>query len=308
MEHNMRVKDGERVVDKIYKVIDLFLSRKSVTTDDIAEYTGMSKRSAQRYMKDAMENLDIKKNDDGSYTLLNKDNTYSIVKRNNSFLTTTLLQYAKTFFPENRYDVIENFYSIFKLKNMSSFIQVVESSSLDYAKIESIVEELDHYIRYPKLKIQFHYAKDKKTKITNPYKILYYNGFWYLIGFTNNEEVRTYRIDYISDISLTGEKIIEISEKSKNMVDNTSTIWFGEEETMVEILLDDCIKEYFIERPILKNMVIKSESPFIIEVPVYNSMALYMDLMPYTPYFEIKTKKVRKYFRERMEWGLSRHQ
>ena len=61
MEHNMRVKDGERVVDKIYKVIDLFLSRKSVTTYDIAEYTGMSIRSAQRYMKDAMENLDIKK-------------------------------------------------------------------------------------------------------------------------------------------------------------------------------------------------------------------------------------------------------
>ena len=57
----MRVKDGERVVDKIYKVIDLFLSRKSVTTYDIAEYTGMSIRSAQRYMKDAMENLDIKK-------------------------------------------------------------------------------------------------------------------------------------------------------------------------------------------------------------------------------------------------------
>ncbi len=307
MEHNMRVKDGERVVDKIYKVIDLFLSRKSVTTYDIAEYTGMSIRSAQRYMKDAMENLDIKKNDDGSYTLLNKDNTYSIVKRNNSFLTTTLLQYAKTFFPENRYDVIENFYSIFKLKNMSSFIQVVESSSLDYAKIESIVEELDHYIRYPKLKIQFHYAKDKKIKITNPYKILYYNGFWYLIGFTDNEEVRTYRIDYISDISLTGEKIIEISEKSKNMVDNTSTIWFGEEETMVEILLDDCIKEYFIERPILKNMVIKSESPFIIEVPVYNNMALFMELMPYTPYFEIKTKEVREYFRERMEGALNRH-
>ena len=105
----MRVKDGERVISKLFTIIELFLINNSVTSDDIVKHTGMSKRSAQRYLKDAMDNMDIKKNDDGSYSLLNKSNMYSIVKRDDSYLTTTLLQYARALFPETRYDAIDKY-------------------------------------------------------------------------------------------------------------------------------------------------------------------------------------------------------
>ena len=297
----MRVKDGERVISKLFTIIELFLINNSVTSDDIVKHTGMSKRSAQRYLKDAMDNMDIKKNDDGSYSLLNKSNMYSIVKRDDSYLTTTLLQYARALFPETRYDAIDKYLTLFNLQNLTSAIQVLETSSINYDKIEQTIEDIEHFVKYKTLKIKFIYIKDNKEKVTSPYKIMFYNGFWYLIGFKDNEEVRAYRIDYIKDISLTGEKSIKISDEAKKMVDNTTSIWFGKEELSFDIELDDYVKEYFIDRPILKNMKIISEEPFVIRVVVYNYMALFMELMPYAPHFKIITPDARKFFSKRLK-------
>lgn len=303
----MRLKDGERVISKLFKIIELFLTKKSVTSDDIANYTGMSKRSAQRYLKDAIENMDIRKNQDGSYSLLNKSSVYSFVKRDDSYLTATMLQYAKALFPETRYDAIEKYISLFNLQQLAPAVQVLESSSIDFNKIDETIRNIEYFLKYHFIKMKFTYLKDNKQKETTPYKIIFYNGFWYLIGFNDNEEVRAYRIDYICDVSSSGEKAITISEKSKKMVDNTTSIWFGNEELYVDIVLDECIKEYFIERPIFKNMEVISENPFTIKVMVYNYMALYMELMPYAPYFTILTPEAKEFFAERFKAAYDKH-
>lgn len=305
----MRTKDGERVISKLFKVIELFLTKNSVTTEDIVQNTNMSKRSAQRYLKDVIENMDIRKNEDGSYSLFNKSSVYSVVKRDDSYLTATMLQHAKALFPETRYDAIEKYISLFNLKQLAPAIQVLESSSIDFNKIDETIREIEYFLKYKLIKMKFTYLKGNKPqqKITTPYKIIFYNGFWYLIGFKDNEEVRSYRIDYITDVLPSDEKAIEISEKSKKMVDNTTSIWFGDEELTVDIQLDYGIKEYFIERPIFKNMKIISEKPFIIQVVTYNYMALFMELMPYAPYFEILTEDARKYFAEKIELAYKRH-
>ncbi len=227
----------------------------------------MNIRSAQRYIKDYMEFLDIKQNDDGSYTLISKDKLSRYIKRDDSYLTATLLQYAKSMYPESRHDAVERLFNLFNIKNLESAIQVLESSSIDFDKVQSVLSDLSYYIKTA-MKIQFDYRKDGKIRTTSPYKILYYNGFWYLIGCNDNT------------------KYVELDEKSKKIVENTTSIWFGSEELEVEIILDDSIKEYFIDRPIFKNMQILSEKPFRVKVTVYNYMSLYMDLMPYAPYFD----------------------
>ncbi len=303
----MRVQEGERVISKLFRVINLFVENKSVTTADLVEKLGMNKRTAQRYLSDAIDYMDIRKNDDGSYSLINKESVYSLVKRDDSYLTATMLQYARALFPETRYDALDKYISLFNLQSLTPALQVLETSSIDYNKIDNTIKNIEYFLKFRCLKMNFLYLKDNKMKITTPYKIMFYNGFWYLIGFNDNEEVRAYRIDYIVDITSNGEKPIEISEKSKKMVDNTTSIWFGNEELYVDIELSDGIKEYFIERPIFKNMEIISEAPFTIRVMVYNSMALYMELMPYAPYFKILTPEARQYFAAKLKEAYEKH-
>ena len=211
----------DRVVEKVFKILDLFLYNKSVTTKLIVEETGMSMRSAQRYLKDSMEFLDIKQNDDKSYTLISKDKLSQYIKRDDSYLTATLLQYAKSMYPKNRHDAVERLFNLFNIKNLESAIQVLESSSIDFDKVQSVVAELSYYIKTP-MKIQFDYMKgnkENKHKTTSPYKILYYNGFWYLIGCNDNKEIRAYRLDYIENIKPSSDntKYVELDEKSKKM-------------------------------------------------------------------------------------------
>lgn len=296
----MKKENGERVVEKVFKILDLFLYNNSVTTKKICDETGMTMRSAQRYIQDVRDFLDIKKNDDGSYTLLSKDRLSQYIKRDDSYLTATLLQYAKSMYPESRHDAVERLFNLFNIKKLESAIQVLESSSVDFDKVQSVISDLSQYINVH-LKIKFMYKKDGKEKTTSPYKIIFYNGFWYLIGCKDNKQIRAYRLDYIENITLSDTSYVHLDEKSKHIIENTSSIWFGTEEKEVEILLDDDIKEYFIDRPIFKNMQIISEDPFTIKVIVYNYMSLYMDLMPYAPYFEIKTKEARKFFEERLQ-------
>lgn len=297
----MKKAGGDSVIEKLFKVLKLFLGRTSVTTQLIADETGMSRRSAQRYIQNIMEFLEIKKNDDDSYTLIHKDKLSQHIKRDDSYLTATLLQYAKSMFPKSRHDTVENLFKLFNITSIEPTIQVLESSSVDFNKVQTVVTDLSFYIKNH-MKIHFMYKKNNSEKTTSPYKILYYNGFWYLIGCNDNKEIRAYRLDYIENISPLPDETgyVELDEKSKKVIENTTSIWFGTEELEVEMILDDCIKEYFIDRPIFKDMQILSENPFTIRVIVYNYMSLYMDLMPYAPYFEIKTKEARKFFAENL--------
>ena len=137
----MRQQQKDRVVEKVFKILDLFLYNKSVTTKLITEETGMSMRSAQRYLKDSMEFLDIKQNDDKSYTLISKDKLSQYIKRDDSYLTATLLQYAKSMYPESRHDAVERLFNLFNIKNLESAIQVLESSSIDFDKVQYVVAE-----------------------------------------------------------------------------------------------------------------------------------------------------------------------
>ena len=116
----MKKENGERVVEKVFKILDLFLYNNSVTTKKICDETGMTIRSAQRYIQDVRDFLDIKKNDDGSYTLLSKDRLSQYIKRDDSYLTATLLQYAKSMYPESRHDVVERLFNLFNISSALS--------------------------------------------------------------------------------------------------------------------------------------------------------------------------------------------
>ena len=142
----MKKENGDRVVEKVFKILDLFLYNHSITTKKICDETGITMRSAQRYIQDARNFLDIKKNDDGSYTLLSKDKLSQYIKRDDSYLTATLLQYAKSMYPESRHDAVERLFNLFNIKRLESAIQVLESSSVDFDKVQSVISDLSQYI------------------------------------------------------------------------------------------------------------------------------------------------------------------
>jgi predicted DNA-binding transcriptional regulator YafY len=107
-------------------------------------------------------------------------------------------------------------------------------------------------------KIEFSYLKDDYyyDAIVEPYKIVNFDGFWYLIS-KKDGNLRRYYLHNIFDIEILEDKFRK-SKKIEELLSNALNIWFDESESFeVELLIDSSIKKYFMRKPISKSQRLK---------------------------------------------------
>ncbi|NCB10805.1 MAG: WYL domain-containing transcriptional regulator [Erysipelotrichia bacterium] len=107
-------------------------------------------------------------------------------------------------------------------------------------------------------KISFLYQKDEnnfKTEV-EPYKIVNFEGFWYLVS-KRDGALRRYYLKNISDVTTLDEKFKKSKQLQTNL-DNALNIWFEETKPYeVELLVSSHIAKYFQRKPISKTQNIK---------------------------------------------------
>jgi len=107
-------------------------------------------------------------------------------------------------------------------------------------------------------KIEFSYLKDDNyyDVIVEPYKIVNFDGFWYLIS-KKDGNLRRYYLHNIFDIEILEDKFRK-SKKVEELLSNAINIWFDETDSFeVELLIDSSIKKYFMRKPISKSQRLK---------------------------------------------------
>lgn len=107
-------------------------------------------------------------------------------------------------------------------------------------------------------KIKFSYLKDDYyyDVIVEPYKIVNFDGFWYLIS-KKNGNLRRYYLHNIFDIEILEVKFRK-SKKMEELISNAINIWFDETDSFeVELMIDSSIKKYFMRKPISKSQRLK---------------------------------------------------
>jgi len=107
-------------------------------------------------------------------------------------------------------------------------------------------------------KIEFSYLKDDNyyDVIVEPYKIVNFDGFWYLIS-RKDGNLRRYYLHNIFDIEILEDKFRK-SKKIEELISNAINIWFDENDSFeVELLIDSSIKKYFMRKPISKSQRLK---------------------------------------------------
>jgi len=106
--------------------------------------------------------------------------------------------------------------------------------------------------------IEFAYLKDDYyyDTVVEPYKIVNFEGFWYLIS-KKDGHLRRYYLHNIFDIKIL-EDTFRKSKKIEELISNAINIWFDEDENFeVELLIDSSIKKYFMRKPIAKSQRLK---------------------------------------------------
>lgn len=96
-----------------------------------------------------------------------------------------------------------------------------------------------------------------------PYRVVYYGGFWYLIG---NEPatgiLKRYALDKIKDLRLMTSRFKSIPGDLDSVLKGSANIWFsGEKNLEVKVLFDKKAGDYFKRRKMFPTQEIKEERP-----------------------------------------------
>lgn len=134
-------------------------------------------------------------------------------------------------------------YTKIELEDISNKLQ-------EFSQIEKAIN-LNH-------KIEITYTVDDYSYETtiNPYKIVNFEGFWYLIA-KRKGNLRRYYLQNVFDVEILEEKFRK-SKKIEELISNAINIWFGETDSFeVELLIDKSISKYFMRKPISKSQRLK---------------------------------------------------
>ena len=107
-------------------------------------------------------------------------------------------------------------------------------------------------------KVTFTYLKDDNhfTITVDPYKIVNFDSFWYLVA-KREGKLRRYYLQNISDTKLE-ESTFRKSKNIEDLINNAINIWFDENGNIdVELLIDKSIIKYFQRKPISPTQKLK---------------------------------------------------
>jgi predicted DNA-binding transcriptional regulator YafY len=139
------------------------------------------------------------------------------------------------------------------------FIKIDDSVALDHKLLNRILKAIRE-----KKQAFFQYKARVAVEVTmEPYRIVYFGGFWYLIG----KEVKTgilkrYALDKIMDFKLAKACFKCVPVGLDDTLESSANIWFSEDKNIeVKVVVDRSCADYFKRRRIFPTQEIQEQRP-----------------------------------------------
>ncbi|MGB5217172.1 MAG: transcriptional regulator [Smithella sp.] len=154
--------------------------------------------------------------------------------------------------------VLERLYE--SVTSMPVFVKIDDAMPLDTAFLNRMVKAIRD-----KKQVGFQYTSRRATHdvIMEPYRVVYFNGFWYLIGNeTSTEILKRYALDKIKDLKILKTGFKSIPQSLDDVLQESANIWFSEKmNTEITVHVDAKVSNYFKRRKMFPTQQIKEERP-----------------------------------------------
>ncbi len=144
--------------------------------------------------------------------------------------------------------------------------------------------------------LKFNYKggrKDEHPVKAEPYRIAYYDGFWYLIAKDlENGIIKKYALDGISEITLTKIRFKKVPDDVDNMLRSSVNIWFTTSRNIkVVIEVDSLWADYFKRRgnimPLQETIEERDDGSLILSFMACNKEEIAVCIKPWLPHARI---------------------
>ena len=248
---------------RLGQILRIFMEKEMVSSAWLAEYFRTTPRTIQRDLLLLKESgFPLHEEKKGTYRL-----SRDLVKNLEVFDDTELAlvvalknivgQLGKPF-QKAADDVLDRLYDC--VTSMPVFVKIDDAIPMEPSFINRMVKAIRE-----KRQVGFRYTSNKKTHDVQmePYRVVYYGGFWYLIG---NEPatgiLKRYALDKIKALRLLTSSFKTIPENLDSVLKESANIWFsGEKNLEVKVLFDNKVSHYFKRRKMFPTQEIREERP-----------------------------------------------
>ena len=140
------------------------------------------------------------------------------------------------------------------------YIHVDESVPLDARLMNRLLKAIRNRRR---LSFLYASAKNSHPAIADPYKIVHYDGFWYLVAKEDGTGIiKRYALDKLKDLKMLAESFPAVPANLDELLRLSANIWFTEERNL-EVLIEVNPKaaDYFKRRKIFPTQEIRDTRP-----------------------------------------------
>lgn len=137
------------------------------------------------------------------------------------------------------------------------------------------------------------FAADPSKKLNyylEPLKLVYSNGFWYILGLNSRKQIKTLRLDRILDIRNTQERFTP-SKTAINALKSSTSVFFNEQtQKRVVLAIEAAVAPYFEKRnyfPRQKIVTKAKDGSITLETTISQDEEVLLPLMPWLPNIRI---------------------
>ncbi len=252
-------KSSMTTMDYYLKILHKLNSNEQPTVKELAQEFGKTERTIQYYFKKLIDNGFPIYKDEKTHRY-NFSYGFSLDKTILDGDEMMLLQLSLSQFSDvSDFDKLTD-----KIFNKLSRANVFNPYYVKYDDIEDIdidsplIEELEKAIHNKyHIKTKCH----NKTKILEPYRIVSYDGIWYLVAKDEDDQkIKTFMLSRIKELDTIEKTHSENHDRIKELIKNTNSAWFVDGDNFdIVIKVYPAIAHYFKAKNFLQSQRIEEE-------------------------------------------------
>ena len=267
---------NDKLSVRLAQILTKFNSGEKVTIQELAEEFNVSTRSVERDLKERLNYLPIKK--ENQYYSLEES---ALGKLNfNDIKNFTTFSGIKSLYPS-----LTNQFLVEILNDKINKTFLVRNNGFEDIENKKVeFENLSNAILNQQI-IEFEY-KDKYKKL-EPYKLINTNGIWYL-NANDNEKLKTYSFSKIKNLKITNETFKQNPTLLKQ-IEKDEMNWLSNDVKEVKLQVNNSAKDYFLRKKILLNMEIieENEEYFVVSTKIAFDDEILNIVKYWIPYIKI---------------------
>ena len=306
-------KTYDKKIFRLWAILNKMDSGKKVYTSILAEEFGVSVRSIQRDIELLnIVGFPVESCGKGCYRFVEGFSLGRVMlSEEDASLLSFLCEIAKSLGGKFEHSFNGMLKKILKCDSDSAFyFKVPEGIKLskEYPFINQIEESIEEN---KKLKIEYVSDNEKKKYLTEPLKVMYYDGFWYMLAkIKDKNPLRKFRLDNIESVVPT-EEYYDIPNNLKTMLDESVNVWFDEKnKKKVTLKIDKQVATYFKKKKYFPKQIIKKENKdgsIVLESAFSDDMEIIPTVLHWIPWVEvIQPKEIKDQIHEKLKTYLKK--